>query len=81
MPLAGSAYSQPLGNGYSLPVLEILASTWEATAPKRAPHAPAPPLAHAAQELLPRLIAILIVLSALSLPVLLILWRLHRPYE
>jgi hypothetical protein len=32
-------------------------------------------------ELLPGVIAILVVLMALSIPVLLILWRLHRPYS
>jgi hypothetical protein len=33
-----------------------------------------------AAELLPGVIAILVVLMALSIPVLLILWRLHRAY-
>jgi len=32
-------------------------------------------------ELVPRLVAILIVLIALSVPVLLILWRLHRAFS
>jgi len=41
---------------------------------------PTSPPADAAQpmELLPKLVELLIVLVALSLPVLLILWRLHR---
>jgi hypothetical protein len=32
-------------------------------------------------ELLPKLLAMLLVLVALSLPVLLILWRLHRAFS
>ena len=42
----------------------------------------APPrLTRATKDLLPGLIAILMVLTALSVPVLLILWRLHRAYQ
>ncbi len=64
-----------------LAVLEILAPTCATTAAKRAPHALPPTVADAAKELLPSLVAILVVLIALSAPVLLILWRLHRAYQ
>jgi hypothetical protein len=60
-------------------VLEIPAAKWTLTGPKQA----ASPVARvqALEQLLPSLIAILIVLSALALPVLLILWRLQRAYN
>jgi len=38
-------------------------------------------LSETAKELLPGLVALLIVLAALSTPVLLILWRLHHSFE
>jgi hypothetical protein len=47
--------------------------------PHRAGEPPAP--GDAAKQLLPSLFAILAVLTALAIPVLLILWRLHRPYQ
>jgi hypothetical protein len=40
-----------------------------------------PPALPAAKELLSELIALLIVLIAISAPVLLILWRLHHDFE
>ncbi len=64
---------------YSRHVLEILATKWAVTGPKQAV-SPAPHV-QALEQLLPSLIAILIVLSALALPVLLILWRLQRAYN
>jgi len=38
-------------------------------------------LAETAKALLPKLMAFLIVVTALSVPVLLILWRLHQSFE
>jgi hypothetical protein len=64
-------------------VLQILAPPYTATAPHGARStlpARVSPL-ELAKELLPGLVAILVVVMALSIPVLLILWRLHRPYS
>ena len=67
------------GSASLLCMLEMLVSTWAGTGPKQA--ALPATLAGAAKQLLPSLIAILIVLTALGLPVLLIVWRLHRAYN
>ncbi len=62
-------------------VLEILTPTYAGTAAKRAGRAVPATLAETVREFLPGVLAVLIVLIALSIPVLLILWRLHRPYS
>jgi hypothetical protein len=64
-------------------MLEMLVSASAGTGAKQAPSPAslAGTLASAAKQLLPSLIAILIVLTALGLPVLLIVWRLHRAYN
>jgi hypothetical protein len=62
-------------------VLEILTPTHAGTAPKGAGRAFSATFAETVREFLPRVLAILTVLIALSIPVLLILWRLHRPYS
>ena len=61
-------------------VLELLTPPYTATAP-RGPRSKFPAtVAEIRKDLLPTLVAILIVLLALSIPVLLVLWRLHRAY-
>ncbi len=60
-------------------VLHIL--TPYATTPKAAGSMTPATFSDTAKELLPTLVEILAVLIALSLPVLLILWRLRRPYS
>jgi hypothetical protein len=60
-------------------VLQIPTTTYGLARPHRAGEPPAP--GDAAKQLLPSLFAILAVLTALAIPVLLILWRLHRPYQ
>ncbi len=62
-------------------VLEILTPTYAGTAAKGAGKPVPATFAETVRECLPGVIAILIVLIALSIPVLLILWRLHRPYS
>jgi hypothetical protein len=62
-------------------VLEIRTPPYAVTARKETADGFPAGAAEIAKELLPSLIAILIVLAALSLPVLLILWRLHQSYS
>ena len=61
-------------------VLELLTPSGMATPQKGAAHFQAT-MMEVAGELLPGIVAILIILLALSLPVLLILWRLHQSYS
>jgi hypothetical protein len=60
-------------------VLEIPTTSYGFARPHRAGAPPA--FGDAAKQLLPSLIAILVVLAALAAPVLLILWRLHVAYH
>ncbi|MBV8404421.1 MAG: hypothetical protein JO203_09525 [Gammaproteobacteria bacterium] len=58
-------------------MLEILTPRYAGNLARAARAGPAM-LSAAAKDLLPGLVALLIVLLALAVPVLLILWRLHR---
>jgi len=64
-------------------LLELLTPTHAGRTPKRAGSGIASPatLTETVRELLPELTAFLIVLIALSAPVLLILWRLRHSFE
>jgi len=61
-------------------VLELLTPPYAATASRGAESKFPATLAELRKDLLPALVAVLIVLVALSVPVLCILWRLQRAY-